>query len=133
MTYGFIEITGITAAVTALDIMLKTADTRLVTWERKWGGRLVTIIIEGEVAAVKEAIEAAKQNGISQPAACGILPNPHPEITRLINKKSPTPTKSAKPIKPSKAKKDTKTKEDKEVDKEAKDVDNEMNNERQSK
>ena len=49
---GLLEITGVTAAVTALDIMCKTADVEFVTWERKLGGRLVTIIVQGEVAAV---------------------------------------------------------------------------------
>ena len=83
--YGFIEISGVTAAVTALDIMCKTSDSQLVTWERKWGGRLVTIIIKGEVAAVKEAIEAARSNGITELTASGVLPNPHPEIIRLID------------------------------------------------
>ncbi|WP_410103063.1 BMC domain-containing protein, partial [Sutterella wadsworthensis] len=32
---GFIEISGVVAAVDALDIMCKTADVELVTWERK--------------------------------------------------------------------------------------------------
>ena len=40
--YGFVEITGVAAATSALDIMCKTADVRFVTWERKLGGRLVT-------------------------------------------------------------------------------------------
>ena len=84
--YGFIEITGVTAAITALDIMCKTAGVQLVTWERKWGGRLVTIIIKGQVAAVTEAIETAKTNGIKKPAAYGILPNPHAETLRMIRK-----------------------------------------------
>ena len=43
-SYGFIEISGVTAAISALDIMCKTADVEFVTWERKQGGRLVTII-----------------------------------------------------------------------------------------
>ena len=42
--YGFIEITGVVAAINALDIMCKTADVELASWERKLGGRLVTII-----------------------------------------------------------------------------------------
>ena len=56
---GFIEIQSVTAAITALDTMCKTADVEFVTWERKLGGRLVTIIIQGEVAAVKQAVETA--------------------------------------------------------------------------
>ena len=46
---GFFEISGVVAAVNALDIMCKTADVQFVTWEKKLGGRLVTIIIRGNV------------------------------------------------------------------------------------
>ena len=52
--YGFIEITGVVAAINALDIMCKTADVELASWERKLGGRLVTLIVEGDVSAVNE-------------------------------------------------------------------------------
>ena len=45
--YGFIEITGVVAAINALDIMCKTADVELASWERKLGGRLVTLIVRG--------------------------------------------------------------------------------------
>ena len=44
-SYGLIEITGVVAAMDALDIMCKAADVTLSTWERKLGGRLVTIIV----------------------------------------------------------------------------------------
>ena len=54
---GFIEVSGVTAAVDALDIMCKSADVELVTWERKMGGRLVTIIVQGDVSAVTAAVE----------------------------------------------------------------------------
>ena len=53
---GFIEITGVVAALDALDIMTKSANVRLVSWERKLGGRLVTMIVEGDVAAVNSAV-----------------------------------------------------------------------------
>ena len=82
--YGFLEVTGVTAAINALDIMCKTSGVELAAWERKWGGRLVTMIVQGEISAVKEAIEAAKVMGISAPVASGILANPHSEIIRLI-------------------------------------------------
>ena len=52
---GFIEIPSVAAAVDALDTMCKTADVEFVTWERKMGGRLVTVIVQGEVAAVSQA------------------------------------------------------------------------------
>ncbi len=82
--YGFIEITGVVAAIDALDIMCKAASVELATWERKLGGRLVTIVIEGEVAAVKQAIEAGATQGIKKPVATGVLASPHPEIQRIV-------------------------------------------------
>ncbi len=81
---GFIEITGVTAAVDALDIMCKTADVKLATWERKLGGRLVTLVVRGEVAAVSEAVENARTGAIKKPVSYGIIANPHPEIERLV-------------------------------------------------
>ncbi len=58
-SYGFIEITGVVAAINALDIMCKTADVELASWERKLGGRLVTLIVQGDVSAVTAAVNAA--------------------------------------------------------------------------
>ncbi len=63
-SYGLIEITGVVAAMDALDIMCKAADVELATWERKLGGRLVTIIVEGDVAAVTAAVETAAARAI---------------------------------------------------------------------
>jgi len=83
--YGFLEITGVTAAMTSMDIMGKTSAVELVSWERKWGGMLVTIIIKGDIAAVNEAIEAAKANGIKEVKVSGVLANPHPEVVRMVN------------------------------------------------
>ena len=45
--YGFIEISGVVAAIDVLDTMCKAADVTLATWERKLGGRLVTLVVEG--------------------------------------------------------------------------------------
>ncbi|MCL2050417.1 MAG: BMC domain-containing protein [Lachnospiraceae bacterium] len=84
--YGFFEIPSTTAAITALDMMCKSASVEFVTWEKKLGGRLVTIIIEGSVADVKQAIETAKLNAIKPPACTVVIPNPHPEIVRMVEK-----------------------------------------------
>ena len=83
-SYGFIEITGVVAAIDALDIMCKAADVTLSTWERKLGGRLVTLVIEGEVEAVKQAIEAGSTLAIKKPVAKGVLANPHEEIRKIV-------------------------------------------------
>ena len=82
---GFIEISGVVAAVDALDIMCKTSGVELATWERKLGGRLVTIVVRGDVASVTEAVETAAAKAIKKPVASGVIANPHEEIIRLVN------------------------------------------------
>ena len=80
---GFIEIQSGTGAITALDTMCKTPEVEFVTWERKLGGRLVTIIIQGEVAAVKQAVETAAKSAL-KPCIHAVIPNPHEEIRRIV-------------------------------------------------
>ena len=83
-SYGFIEITGVVAAVAALDIMLKAADVSLATWERKLGGRLVTMVIEGDVAAVTAAVDAAVAGAIKKPVLHAVIARPHEETVRMV-------------------------------------------------
>ena len=80
---GFVEVSGVVAAVDALDIMCKSADVTLVSWERKLGGRLVTLIVTGNVSAVTAAVDAAKEQCIKKPCSTAIIANPHPETIRL--------------------------------------------------
>lgn len=84
--YGFFEIPSVTAAVVAIDIMCKTAEVELVTWEKKLGGRLVTVIIRGDVSAVRQSIEAAVENGIKKPVAYVVIASPHEEVIKMVNK-----------------------------------------------
>ena len=80
---GFIEIPSVTAAIEALDTMCKTSDVEFVTWERKLGGRLVTIIVQGDVSAVTEAVECAAKSAM-KPCVHAVIPNPHEEIIRIV-------------------------------------------------
>ena len=81
---GFVEVSGVVAAVDALDIMCKSADVTLVSWERKLGGRLVTLIVTGSVSAVTAAVENACRQCIKKPCAQAVIANPHPETVRLV-------------------------------------------------
>ena len=83
---GFVEVSGIVAAVEALDSMLKTANVEFVTCEKRLGGRLVTIVVTGNISAVQEAVEngTARANGITKTVAHAIIANPHEEVIRLI-------------------------------------------------
>ena len=79
--YGFIESKGVVTSTVLLDTVCKAADVRLAGIQRRMGGQLVTIIIEGRVADVQEAVEASKANGA---LSTGVIARPHPEIVRLV-------------------------------------------------
>ena len=81
---GLIEVSGVTAAIDCLDIMCKSADVEFVTWERKLGGRLVTVVVEGQVSAVSAAVENAMANAIIKPVAHAVIASPHEEVKRLL-------------------------------------------------
>ncbi len=83
---GLIELPNLADAVEAVDIMLKTADVKFLTWEKKLGGRLVTIIVQGSVSACQAAVEAAKTRGSGRIAASAVIANPHPELMKIIEK-----------------------------------------------
>lgn len=57
---GIIESTGFTPAVQAADAAVKSANVKLGNWIKVGGGR-VAIVIRGDVAAVKAAVEAGAQ------------------------------------------------------------------------
>ena len=81
---GLFELQGYVPALTAVDTMLKTADVKFLTWEKKLGGWLVTIIIQGEVLAVQAALDAAEKQSIRKVAAKAVIANPPPEIMKQI-------------------------------------------------
>ena len=80
---GMIEVSGVTGAIDCLDIMCKSADVELVTWERKLGGRLVTVVVQGDVSAVTAAVENAVANGVVKPVAHAVIASPHEETWRV--------------------------------------------------
>ncbi len=82
---GLVEVSGVTGAIDCLDIMCKSAEVQFVTWERKLGGRLVTIIVEGDVSAVTAAVENAFKNSIVKPVAKAVIASPHSETVRMVD------------------------------------------------
>lgn len=77
---GMIETRGLAAAVEALDAMLKTADVTFAGQKRAGAG-LVSVLVEGDVAAVKSAVDA----GAEAAQKVGELRSVH-VIARPINK-----------------------------------------------
>ncbi len=66
-SYGFIEITGVVRQSMHWTSCAKRQTLSWRSWERKLGGRLVTIIVEGDVSAVTEAVNAAVASAIKKP------------------------------------------------------------------
>lgn len=81
---GLVELPNCTDAIVVLDQMLKTANVKFLTWEKKLGGRLVTIFVQGEVSAVTEAVERAKNCGTGRVVASAVIANPHEETMKLV-------------------------------------------------
>ena len=77
---GMIETRGLAAAVEALDAMLKTADVTFAG-QKRTGSGLVNVLVEGDVAAVKSAVDA----GAEAAQKVGELRSVH-VIARPINK-----------------------------------------------
>lgn len=94
---GLIEVSGVSAAIDCLDLMCKAANVELVTWERKLGGRLVTVIVKGQVSAVTAAVQAARNGAIKEPVAYAVIANPHEETQRLVNLSAARIQKTAEP------------------------------------
>lgn len=83
---GILEVDANVAAIEALDAMLKAADVSLVTTERALGGRLVSMIVQGSVSDVKEAIEQGKKAAgrLGKVAAAITINSPHEEVQKLV-------------------------------------------------
>ncbi len=78
---GMIECRGLVAMIEAADAMVKTANVRLVGWEKVDAG-LVTAIVRGEVGAVKAAVDAgaAAARKIGEVISVHVIPRPHSEV-----------------------------------------------------
>ena len=84
---GILETQGLTAILEATDAMLKSADVSLVGKE-KIGAAYVTIVIRGDVAAVKAALDAgsAAAASLGKVIAAHVIARPHAELLALLPK-----------------------------------------------
>jgi ethanolamine utilization protein EutM len=79
---GLIETIGAVAALAAADAMVKAANVKLISREQVGGG-LVTVLITGEVGAIREAMHAAvaaAQSLGGQVISVHVIPRPHTEV-----------------------------------------------------
>lgn len=82
---GFIETQGFTAVFAAVDTACKAANVEIVAKE-KLGGGFVTIVIKGDVASVKAAVEAGKAEveSLGKLIAAHVIPRPSPSVLGLL-------------------------------------------------
>ena len=82
---GMVETRGLTAAIEAADSMVKAAQVVLIGTE-KIGSGLVTVMVRGDVGAVKAAVEAGSANAarLGELVATHVIPRPHADVEKIL-------------------------------------------------
>ena len=82
---GMIETKGLVASIEAADAMVKAANVTLIGKEHVGGG-LVTVMVRGDVGAVKSAVEAGQANAsrLGEIIATHVIPRPHSDVEKII-------------------------------------------------
>jgi len=82
---GLIETKGLVAAIEAGDAMVKSANVTLIGTE-KIGSGLVTIMVRGDVGAVKAAVDAgaAAAQQVGEIVSTHVIPRPHTDVEEVL-------------------------------------------------
>ena len=82
---GMVETRGLVAAIEAADAMVKAANVELIGTE-KIGSGLVSVMVRGDVGAVKAATEAGAAAGarLGEIVATHVIPRPHADVEKLL-------------------------------------------------
>ncbi len=82
---GLVETRGFIGAIEAADAMVKAANVRLVGKE-KTGSGLVTVMVRGDVGAVKAATEAGAEAArrVGDLVSVHVIPRPHADVEELL-------------------------------------------------
>ena len=84
---GMVETRGLVAAIEAADAMVKAANVQLIGTE-KIGSGLVSVMVRGDVGAVKSATEAgsAAASKLGELVAVHVIPRPHSDVEKILPK-----------------------------------------------
>ncbi len=82
---GMVETRGLVAAIEAADAMVKAANVVLIGSE-KIGSGLVSVMVRGDVGAVKSAVEAGTRaaTALGEVIATHVIPRPHSDVEKLL-------------------------------------------------
>jgi len=84
---GMIETRGLVGSVEAADAMVKAANVKLMGKEQVGGG-LVTVMVRGDVGAVKAATDAgaAAAQRVGELISVHVIPRPHADVEMILPK-----------------------------------------------
>ncbi len=84
-SYGFIETKGFVGSVEAADAMVKAANVELVG-QVEIGGGYVTVIIKGDVGAVKAAVDAGAEAAqkVGEVVSVHVIPRPNEGLLQMF-------------------------------------------------
>ena len=84
---GMIETKGLVGSIEAADAMVKAANVHLIGKEPVGGG-LVTVMVRGDVGAVKAAVEAggAAAKRVGELVSVHVIPRPHGDVEEILPK-----------------------------------------------
>ena len=82
---GMIETKGLVGSVEAADAMVKAANVRLIG-KVQVGGGLVTVMVRGDVGAVKAAVDAgaAASSRVGELISTHVIPRPHEDVEKIL-------------------------------------------------
>ena len=82
---GMIETRGLVAAIEAADAMVKAANVTLIGTE-KIGSGLVSVMVRGDVGAVKAAVDAGAvaAGNLGEIIATHVIPRPHADVEKIL-------------------------------------------------
>lgn len=85
---GLLETKGLISLIHGTDAMLKAADVKLSGPMKQVGSGMVTAVIEGDVAAVKAAVDVGAQAAATQGEVLSIevIPRPHEDVGGILPK-----------------------------------------------
>ena len=83
---ALLEVQAMVAAIAGLDAMVKAANVKLIHVEKRLGGRLVTVVVEGKVSAVTAALEAGRiaASEVGNVKVCEVIARPHPDVMKFL-------------------------------------------------
>ena len=82
---GMVETRGLVAEIEAADAMVKAANVELIGTE-KIGSGLVSVMVRGDVGAVKAAVEAGSSSAgsLGEVIATHVIPRPHNDVEKIL-------------------------------------------------